>query len=83
MKALCVKIFKYAVIHQYLSRDDDYTEYIKCGKEEGNKKHYAFSFNETKRLKEANTDIAKIMLIIFLVAYVQMNCSILTEKTYI
>lgn len=25
MKVLCIKIFKYAVIHQHINRDDDYT----------------------------------------------------------
>ena len=64
MKILCAKIYKYAVIHQYISRDDNYTEYIKCGgKDERNKKHYAFSYDEIKRLREANTPEAKIILI--------------------
>ena len=63
MKVLCAKIFKYAVIHQYIDRDDDYTEYIKCGKDEGTKKHYAFSYDEIKRLQEANNDVSKIILI--------------------
>lgn len=63
MKALCAKIFRYAVIHQYISRDDDYIEFIKCGKEERSKMHYAFSIDEIKRLKDENTDMAKIVLI--------------------
>ena len=63
MKDLCAKIFKYAVIHQYIDRDDDYTEYIKCGKDEGTKKHYAFSYDEIKCLQEANNDVSKIILI--------------------
>ncbi len=63
MKVLCTKIFKYAVVHKYINRDDDYTEFINCGKDEGSKKHYAFSYDEIKRLREANTDIAKIILI--------------------
>lgn len=63
MKVLCAKIFKYAVIHKYIKRDDDYTEYIKCGKDEGTKKHYAFSYNEITCLKELNNDVAKIILI--------------------
>lgn len=63
MKVLCIKIFKYAVIHQYINRDDDYTEFINCGKNEESKKHYAFSYDEIKRLREENTDIAKIILI--------------------
>lgn len=63
MKALCAKIFRYAVIHQYISRDDDYIEFIKCGKEEKSKMHYAFSIDEIKRLKDENTTTAKIILI--------------------
>ena len=63
MKVLCIKIFKYAVIHQHINRDDDYTEFINCGKNEESKKHYAFSYDEIKRLKEENTDMAKIILI--------------------
>ena len=63
MKALCCKIFKYAVIHQYINRDDDYTEFIRCGKLEENGKHYKFSIDEIKRLRSENTDIAKIILI--------------------
>lgn len=63
MKVLCTKIFKYAVVHKYINRDDDYTEFINCGKDEESKKHYAFSYDEIKRLREANTDIAKIILI--------------------
>ncbi len=63
MKILCTKIFKYAVIHQYINRDDDYTEFINCGKNEESKKHYAFSYDEIKRIKEDNNNIAKIILI--------------------
>lgn len=63
MKALCCKIFRYAVIHQYINRDDDYTEFIRCGKLEENGKHYTFSIDEIKRLREENTDMAKIILI--------------------
>ena len=63
MKVLCTKIFKYAVIHKYINRDDDYTEYISCGKDEDSKKHYAFSYDEIQRLREENTDMAKIVLI--------------------
>ena len=63
MKVLCTKIFKYAVIHKYINRDDDYTEYISCGKDEDSKKHYAFSYDEIQCLREENTDMAKIVLI--------------------
>lgn len=63
MKVLSTKIFKYAVIHKYINRDDDYTEYISCGKDEDSKKHYAFSYDEIQCLREENTDMAKIVLI--------------------
>lgn len=65
MKILITKIFKYAVVHQYISRDDNYTEFINYGKDNNNpkKKHYAFSYDEIKRLREANDDMAKIILI--------------------
>ena len=63
MKVLCSKIFKYAVIHKYINRDEDYTDFIRCGKEEESTKHYSFSFDEINRLREENTDIAKIILI--------------------
>ena len=63
MKVLCTKIFKYAVIHKYINRDDDYTEYISCGKDEDSKKHYTFSYDEIQCLREENTDMAKIVLI--------------------
>lgn len=48
MKVLCSKIFEYAVIHQYISRDDNYTDYIKCGKVKESTKHYAFTNEESK-----------------------------------
>ena len=63
MKALCFKIFEYAVIHQYIKRDDDYTEYIDCGKTKESTKHYTFSNEEIKALMNDNSDIAKIILI--------------------
>lgn len=63
MKVLCSKIFEYAVIHQYIKRDDDYTEYIDCGKVKESTKHYAFSATEIKVLIEDSSDIAKIILI--------------------
>lgn len=63
MKVLCSKIFEYAVIHQYISRDDNYTEYIDCGKTKESTKHYAFSNDEIKTLINENSDMAKILLI--------------------
>ena len=63
MKILCTKVFKYAVIHQYISRDEDYTEFINCGKSKESTKHYAFSMDEIKRIRDDNSDIGKIILI--------------------
>lgn len=63
MKVLCSKIFKYAVIHQYISRDSDYTEYIKCGQAQESTKHYAFSIEEIKTLMKDNSNASKIILI--------------------
>lgn len=63
MKVLCSKIFEYAVIHQYISRDSDYTEYIKCGQIKESTKHYAFSIEEIKTLMNDNSSTAKIILI--------------------
>ena len=63
MKVLVSKIFEYAVIHKYINRDDDYTEYIKCGKAKESTKHYAFSNDEIRALMSDNSDTAKIILI--------------------
>lgn len=63
MKVLVSKIFEYAVIHKYINRDDDYTEYIKCGKAKESTKHYAFSNDEIRALMSNNSDTAKIILI--------------------
>jgi integrase len=69
MKVLCSKIFKYAVIHQYIKRDDDYTSYIKVAEYKESTKHYAFSVDEIKKLKELDTHEAHIMLI-----YIYTGC---------
>ncbi|MGN1181445.1 MAG: tyrosine-type recombinase/integrase [Faecalibacillus sp.] len=63
MKVLCSKIFEYSVMHRYINRDDDYTEYIKLGKRNSSTKHYAFSNKEIRLLMNDNDDIAKILLI--------------------
>ena len=63
MKVLCSKIFEYAVIHQYVSRDNNYTEYIRCDENKKSTKRYAFSTNEIKMLIDDNSDAAKIVLI--------------------
>ena len=63
MKVLCSKIFEYSVMHRYINRDDDYTEYIKLGKTISSTKHYAFSNKEIRLMMNDNDDIAKILLI--------------------
>lgn len=63
MKVLASKVFEYAVIHQHISRDNNYTEYINCGKAEESTKHYSFSNDEIKVLINNNSDTAKIILI--------------------
>lgn len=63
MKVLCSKIFEYAVIHQYISRDDDYTSYIKVADFKQSNKHYPFSVDEIKKLKASNTSEAHLILI--------------------
>lgn len=69
MKVLCSKIFKYAVIHQYIKRDDDYTSYIKVAEAVESTKHYPFSIEEIKQLKQLDTPEAHIMLI-----YIYTGC---------
>lgn len=63
MKILCAKIFKYAVIHKYISRDDDYVEYIRLGEYKESTLHYAFTNREIKALINDGSLEAKIVLI--------------------
>lgn len=63
MKVLCSKIFEYAVIHQYISRDFDYTSYIRTAEFKQSAKHYPFTMDEIKKLKTINTSEAHLMLI--------------------
>ena len=63
MKILCAKIFKYAVIHKYISRDDDYVEYIKLGEHKESTLHYAFTSEEIKKLISDGSRCAQIVLI--------------------
>lgn len=62
MKVLCSKIFEYAVIHQFISRDDDYTSYIKIADYKQSTKHYPFTVDEIKKLKASNTSEAHLIL---------------------
>lgn len=63
MKVLCSKIFEYAVIHQFISRDDDYTSYIKIADYKQSTKHFAFDIEEIKKLQSADTPEAHLLLI--------------------
>lgn len=63
MKVLCSKIFEYAVIHQHISRDDDYTSYIKIADYKQSTKHFAFDIDEIKKLQSADTPEAHLLLI--------------------
>ena len=63
MKVLCSKIFEYAVIHQFISRDDDYTSYIKIADYKQSTKHFAFDIDEIKKLQSADTPEAHLLLI--------------------
>ena len=63
MKVLCCKIFEYAVIHQHISRDDDYTSYIKIADYKQSTKHFAFDIEEIKKLQSADTPETHLMLI--------------------
>lgn len=63
MKVLCSKIFEYAVIHQYISRDFDYTSYIRTAEFKQSTKHYPFTMDEIKKLKTINTSEAHLILI--------------------
>ena len=63
MKVLCSKIFEYAVIHQYIPRDYDYTSYIRIAEFKQSTKHYPFTMDEIKKLKASDTSEAHLMLI--------------------
>lgn len=63
MKVLCSKIFEYAVIHQYISRDFDYTSYIRIAEFKQSTKHYPFTMDEIKKLKALDTSEAHLILI--------------------
>lgn len=52
MKYICVKVFEYAVMHKYISRDDDYSTYIKIKSLPKSTMHKAFTLDEIKKLKK-------------------------------
>ena len=63
MKVLCCKVFEYAVIHQYIPRDFDYTSYIRIAEFKQSTKHYPFTVDEVKKLQSVDTSEAHILLI--------------------
>lgn len=67
MKLIASDIFEYAVIHQYINRDNDFTSYIDISiKEKTNTdspKHIPFTINEIGTLIQTNTIESKIVLI--------------------
>ena len=49
MKSICIKIFEYAIIHQYIKRDQDFTYYLNVYKKETKEaKHKPFTLDEIK-----------------------------------
>ena len=72
MKTICTKVFRYAVVNQYISRDDDYTSYIRVAKYEESDMHRPYTINEILALKKAGTPEAHIMLI-FIYTGVRIN----------
>lgn len=67
MKTICTKIFEYAVIHQYIKRDQDFTSYLDASKKDSIRtKHKPFSLEEIKRIKQYDTFESRICLIYLL-----------------
>ncbi|EEF93237.1 site-specific recombinase, phage integrase family [Catenibacterium mitsuokai DSM 15897] len=72
MKTICTKVFRYAVVNQYIERNDDYTSYIRIAKYEESDMHRPYTINEILTLKKADTPEAHIMLI-FIYTGVRIN----------
>lgn len=72
MKTICTKVFRYAVVNQYIERNDDYTSYIRIAKYEESDMHRPYTINEILVLKKADTPEAHIMLI-FIYTGVRIN----------
>ena len=72
MKTICTKVFRYAVVNQYIERNDDYTSYIRIAKYEESDMHRSYTINEILALKKADTPEAHIMLI-FIYTGVRIN----------
>lgn len=72
MKTICTKVFRYAVVNQFIDRNDDYTSYIRVPKYEESDMHRPYTINEILALKKADTPEAHIMLI-FIYTGVRIN----------
>lgn len=72
MKTICTKVFRYAVVNQYIDCNDDYTSYIRVPKYEESDMHRPYTINEILALKKADTPEAHIMLI-FIYTGVRIN----------
>ncbi|MGE9999332.1 tyrosine-type recombinase/integrase [Catenibacterium mitsuokai] len=72
MKTICTKVFRYAVVNQYIERNDDYTSYIRIAKYEESDMHRPYTINEILALKKADIPEAHIMLI-FIYTGVRIN----------
>ena len=72
MKTICTKAFRYAVVNQFIDRNDDYTSYIRVPKYEESDMHRPYTINEILALKKAGTPEAHIMLI-FIYTGVRIN----------
>ncbi|WP_050636139.1 tyrosine-type recombinase/integrase [Candidatus Stoquefichus sp. SB1] len=90
VKGVTMDIFKYAVKHQYISRDDDYTEFIDISlkgydkKEDNTDKRKSFTVDEVRNIMKHNTLESKYALL-----YIFTGCrpnellEIDTSKIYI
>ncbi len=64
MKTICVKIFEYAIIHQYIKRDQDFTSYLNVSKKEIKEaKHKPFTLEEINLLASENSIESKMCLV--------------------
>lgn len=68
MKTVCLRTFEYAVIHQHISRDQDFTPYIdvKAKVKNEEQKHKPFTIDEIKKLVAVNNiEIKTVLVYIF------------------
>lgn len=88
MKVLAMDIFEYAVIHQYIKRDDDYTSYIDISihdeKDDESNRRKPFTINQIKQIMNMESLSAKYtLLFIFTGCRPGELLNINTSKIYI